>query len=292
MHTLRVSAERVARVKGRKPPMTPPMPLPNHLFASFWKNRTLIARLVVRDIHARYRGTLLGLAWAVGVPLATVLIYLFVFMHVLAVRWDGGSGTKAEYALILFAGLIVFNFFAECVNRAPGLMLEDITYIKRVVFPLEVLPWVCLAVALFHALVSACILLACHLVLIGSFPATALLAPLACLPLAFFSLGVMWFLASLGVYLRDLKLMVGVATTFLLFLSPVFYPLSAAQGWARTLLRCNPLTQVLENVRGGLFFGTPPEWPDFAWAFVASLLVSWLGYAWFMKTKPGFADVV
>jgi lipopolysaccharide transport system permease protein len=194
--------------------------------------------------------------------------------------------------LILFASIIVFNFFAECVSRAPGLMLEDSRYIKRVVFPLEVLPWVCLTGALFHACVSAGILMVGYLLLLGPPPLSALLVPIACLPLIFLTLGLMWLFASLGVYLRDLRLLVNVAITFMLFLSPVFYPLSAVKGLAKSLLRLNPLACVLEQMRGALFWGATLDWPAFFVVLAASFVTAWLGYCWFMQTKRGFADVV
>jgi len=266
--------------------------LPHQPFLSLWTNRTLVARLVVRDIQNRYRGTMLGLAWALGVPLATVAVYLIVFVHVLSVQWNGGNGPTGEYALILFASVIVFNFFAECLNRAPGLMLEDTSYIKKVVFPLEILPWVSIFVALFHSFLSACILLACYLALLGLPPLSALAAPMACLPLVLFTLGLSWLFSALGVYLRDLRPLVNVATTFMLFLSPVFYPLSAVKGLGRTLFCLNPLTQVLEDVRGGLFWGILPDLPMFLTALAGSAVVAWLGFCWFMKTRQGFADVV
>jgi len=257
-----------------------------------WDNRTLISRLIVRDIQSRYRGTMLGLAWALGVPLATLAVYLFVFMHVFSVRWDEGHGSRAEYALILFAGLIAFNLFAECLNRAPSLLLENVGYIKRVVFPLEILPFVSLGSALVHAALSGLVLLACHLAVLGLPPLTALLMPLTFVPLILWVLGLSWLLAALGVYLRDIKPLVGVATTLLLFVSPVFYPVSAVQGTVRALLWLNPLTPLLEDIRLELFGGQAPPFSSMLLAFFLSYLAAWLGFAWFAKTRPGFADVV
>lgn len=265
---------------------------PFPMFASAWRHRTLIARLGIREVQSRYRGTVLGLAWALGVPLATLAVYLFVFGNVFSAKWDGGSGSKAEYALILFTGLIAFNLIAECANRAPGLMLENAGYIKRVVFPLEVLPWVCLGAALFHAALSGVVLLGCYYAFLGSPPLSALFLPLAILPLVFWSLGLLWFFSSLGVYLRDLRPLVHVATTLLLFLCPVLYPVSAVKGGARILLWLNPLTYVLEDLRQILFLGKAPPWPSSLASLSLSLVAAWLGYCWFMKTKTGFADVV
>lgn len=265
---------------------------PQTLFILGWRNRTLIARLLAREVQGRYRGTVLGLGWALGAPLATLAAYLFVFMHVFEARWDGGAGTKAEYALVMFSGLIAFNLFAECVNRAPGLMLENPAYIKRVLFPLEIMPWVCMGSALFNACANALVLLICYAAFIGRPPATALLLPVVFLPFALFTLGLVWLLAALGVYLRDLRQFLAVGTTLLMFFSPVFYPVSAVRGGVRFLLWCNPLTYVLEDLRSVLFWGKPPDWPPFLAFACVSLLTAWLGFVLFMKIKPGFADVV
>lgn len=265
---------------------------PMTILIQAWGNRTLIARMVTREVQERYRGTVLGLAWALGAPLATLAAYLFVFMYVFDARWDGGAATKGEYALVMFASLIAFNFFAECLNRAPGLMLENPAYIKRVLFPLDVLPWVCLCSALFNAGTSALVLLVCYGVFIGLPPLTAFLVPVVFLPFILLTLGLVWLFASLGVYIRDLRQFLGVGTTLLMFFSPVFYPAKAVGGGAGVLLWCNPLTFVLENLRSVLFWGNPPEWPLFLAFTCCSLLTAWLGFIWFAKTKQGFADVV
>lgn len=257
-----------------------------------WENRALIARMSVREIQSRHRGAILGAWWSIGAPLALLGAYLFVFLYVLEARWDEGSGGRAEYALIVFTGLICFNFFAECVNRAPGLMLENVSYIKRVVFPLEVLPLVLVACACFNALASAAILFACYALFLGAPPLTALLLPLALAPLVLLTLGLAWLFSSLGVYIRDLKPFLAVATTLLMFFCPVFYPVSAVKGGARLLIWLNPLTPGLEAVRSVLFWGKLPDWPWFAVFFALCALAAWLGFAWFMKTKRGFADAV
>lgn len=257
-----------------------------------WTNRTLLGRLILRDVQGRYRGSMLGLAWTLAVPLCTLAVYLFVFMQVFSARWDGGDGSRSQYALIVFSGLILFNFFTECLNRAPGLVLENAAYVKRVVFPLEILPLVSLGSGLLQAVVSSLVYLPCHLLLLGPPPATALFLPLLWLPLLFGLAGLTWFLAALGVYLRDLRHIVGVATTLLLFVSPIFYPVAAVPGWSGTLLRLNPLTPVLEAVRGALYFGRLPSLPAYGLALAASILLARLGLSWFNKARQGFADVV
>ena len=219
-------------------------------------------------------------------------VYTFVFSVVFKARWSGGSDSKTEFALILFAGLIVFNLFAECFNRAPGLILSNVNYVKKVVFPLEILPWVSLGSALFHTLISLVVWLIAYLILFGVPHVTVLLLPLVFFPLLLFIMGLTWGLASLGVYLRDVSQFVGIFTTALMFLSPLFYPSSALPEEYRYLLLLNPLTPAIEQARDVLFWGKAPDMTMLTVYLLISALIAWLGFAWFQKTRKGFADVL
>ncbi|MDR0477742.1 MAG: ABC transporter permease, partial [Desulfobulbaceae bacterium] len=200
-----------------------PSLLPKVMLRSLWHNRQLIKTLTRRDIASRYRGSFLGMLWSFFNPLFMLCVYTFVFSVVFKARWHTGDSSKSEFALALFAGLSVFNIFAECVNRAPSLIPSNANYVKKVIFPLEILPAISLGNALFHAAVSFTVWLAACLLLRGLPPATFPLLPLLLLPLVFMTMGVSWFLASLGVYLRDVSQMISVVTTALLFLTPIFY---------------------------------------------------------------------
>ena len=202
------------------------------------------------------------------------------------------SDSKTEFALILFAGLIVFNLFAECFNRAPGLILANVNYVKKVVFPLEILPWVALGSALFHALISLGVWLIAYLILFGVPHITVLLFPLVILPLLLLIMGLTWALASLGVYLRDVSQFIGILTTVLMFLSPIFYPASALPEAYRHLLLLNPLTPVIEQARDVLFWGKVPDMTILSIYLLMTAFIAWLGFAWFQKTRKGFADVL
>lgn len=259
---------------------------------SIWQHRLLVLRLARRDLEARYRGSVLGLFWAVLTPLLMMGVYTFVFSVVFQARWGNSSGGKAEFALLLLSGLILFTVFSDCVARAPGLMLENVSYIKKVVFPLEILPAVTLAVALANATIGFVILEIFAALLFGVPPLTTLLFPLILLPLCLFTLGVTWFLSSLGVFLRDIKQMVGVLVTVLMFLSPIFYPVSAIPEAYRPLILLNPLTLLLEHAREALFWGRVPNPLEWLACTAVAALVAWLGYAWFQKTRKAFADVV
>jgi lipopolysaccharide transport system permease protein len=197
-----------------------------------------------------------------------------------------------EFALVLFAGLIVFNVFSECIGRAPTLILHNANYVKKVVFPLEILPWVALGSAAFHAAVSVVVWLLAYVVLVGMPHATALLLPLVLLPLVLLVMGLTWFLAALGVYLRDVSQFVGILITVLLFVSPVFYPATALPPAYGALLVLNPLTPVIESTRDVMYWGKLPDATAWLTTLLISALVGWLGFAWFQKTRKGFADVI
>jgi lipopolysaccharide transport system permease protein len=197
---------------------------PVEMVASLWRNRGLIHASAKREVLGRYRGSALGLVWSFFNPLFMLMVYTFVFSQVFKARWSVGSESKTEFALVLFAGLIVFNLFAECITRAPGLVLSNPNYVKKVVFPLEILPFVGLLAALYHALISLCVWLATYVILCGVPHGTVLLLPLVIPPFALFIMGLSWALASLGVFLRDVSQFIGVVVTTLMFLSPIFYP--------------------------------------------------------------------
>ncbi|BDX22501.1 transport permease protein [Polynucleobacter sp. TUM22923] len=265
---------------------------PKEMVASLWRNRGLVKALVQREVIGRYRGSVMGILWPFFNPVFMLVVYTFVFSVVFKARWSGGSDSKTEFALILFAGLIVFNLFAECFNRAPGLILANVNYVKKVVFPLEILPWVALGSAMFHALINLGVWLIAYLILFGVPHITVLLLPLVILPLMLFIMGLTWGLASLGVYLRDVSQFIGILTTVLMFLSPIFYPASALPEKYRHLLLLNPLTPAIEQARDVLFWGKVPDISMLTVYLLVAALIAWLGFAWFQKTRKGFADVL
>ena len=182
-----------------------PSTTPVDMFRSLWRNRHLIWQLTRRDIAARYRGSIIGLAWSFINPLLMLTVYTFVFSVVFKARWGTDANeSRADFAIVLFVGMIVFGLFAETVNRAPGQIISNVNYVKKVVFPLEILSLVSLGSVLFHSMVSLAVLLVAQFIINRAIPWTAVLFPLVLLPLIFTSLGVAWFLAALGVYIRDI----------------------------------------------------------------------------------------
>ena len=265
---------------------------PIHCGTSLWRHRSLIVALTRREVMGRYRGSVMGILWSFFHPVLMLGVYTFVFGIVFKARWNAGSESRVEFALVLFAGMLIFNLFAECINRAPVLVLAHTNYVRKIVFPLEILPWVSLGSALFHLVAGLSMWIGFHLVFFGLPKPSLLLLPLVMLPLLLVTLGLSWMLAALGVYLRDLSQIVGVATTALMFLSPVFYPVTSLPAEYRFILHLNPLTPALEQARAVMIWGHNPFDTLFALHAVAGALIACLGFAWFQKTRKGFADVL
>ena len=263
------------------------------LIGNLWRHRELIQQMTKREVIGRYRGSVMGLLWSFANPLLLLAMYTIVFSVVFKARWGTGEPeSKAEFAVLLFVGMIVHSLFAETLIRAPSLILTNVSYVKKIVFPLEILPVVAMGASAFHAVVSVLVLIAALVLVNGFLPWTAVFLPLVLLPLIVLSLGIAWALASLGVFLRDVAHPIGMAMTLLLFASPVFYPLSALPEYVRPWLMLNPLTFIIEQARAVLIHGQLPDVKGLLVYSLVSLTVAWIGYAWFQKTRKGFANVL
>lgn len=266
---------------------------PKEMVASLWRNRQLILQMSKREVIGRYRGSVFGLAWSFFNPIVMLVIYTFVFSVVFNARWGVDTGdSKVNFAIILFVGLIVHGLFAECINRAPSLIISNVNYVKKVVFPLEILPWIAFGSAAFHAVVSFFVLILAQIILGQSLPPTVFLFPFLMLPIVFGTMGMAWFLASLGVYLRDISQVTSMFTTIMLYISAVFFPVSALPERYQVLLMLNPLAFIIEEGRKVLIYGQLPNFWSWIALLIISMFVSWFGFAWFQKTRKGFADVV
>ena len=265
---------------------------PLEMFRSIWRSRQLILVATKRDILGRYRGSIFGILWSFLNPLFMLGLYTFIFSEIFKARWSPASESKVEFALVLFIGLIVYTLFAECINRAPSLILANTNYVKKVVFPLEILPFISFLTALFHALISLATWLIAYSFLVGLPHTTILYLPFLLIPYMFFILGCSWAFASAGVFYRDVSQIIGMLTTILMYLSPVLYPVNAIPATYRGWLFINPLTFVIEQVRNVLYWGTPPDFQTLCIFSLLMLTVAWLGFVWFQKTRKGFADVL
>lgn len=252
----------------------------------------LTISLIKRQLEQRYRGTVLGPLWSLLTPFFMLAVFTFVFAVVFQARWGDGTASTVEFSIILFAGLTTFNLFAETVNAAPSLVVSQPNLVKKVVFPLEILPVVALGGALYHGVIAFALLLAMQIAFGSGFHPTTLLVPLLILPLCLFTLGLAWFLSAFAVYVRDVGQIVSPIVTALMFLSPIFFPKSALPVWIQPLFGYNPLATSIEAVRNAVVFGHLPNAGTWLTGIAGGLIVAALGYAFFRKTRKGFADVL
>ncbi len=253
---------------------------------------TLIRKLFSREILARYQGSLLGLTWSLINPLLMLGIYTVVFSEIFKMRWGEAEGSKVMFAVMVFSGMIVLSFFSEVLSRAPSLILNNVNYVKKVVFPLKVLSIVSVGTAAFQVCINLAILLVAVLLIQGSLNVTAMFLPFIFAPLILLALGVSWGLSAIGVYFRDINELVIALTTVLVFLSPVFYPMSAVPEGLRRYILLNPLTFIIEQIRLVVIWGQMPNWFGLMQYTLIALIVAILGYILFEKSRKGFADVL
>jgi lipopolysaccharide transport system permease protein len=263
------------------------------LVRSLQKNWQLIIQMIKREVVGRYKRSFFGLAWSFFNPILMLTIYTFVFSVVFKAKWAINSDEgEAQFALTLFVGLIVFNLFSETINRAPNLILGNVNYVKKVVFPLEVLPVISIGASLFHTAISLCVLMGGLIFFNGYINWTAILVPLIFIPLVFLILGLSWILASLGVYVRDVGQTIGILTSVLMFLSPVFYSIDALPPAFQFWMMLNPLSFIIEQARAVLIQGLIPNWDLLGIYTAGALTFMWCGYVWFQRTRKGLADVL
>jgi len=266
-----------------------------HFFVAGLRNlarhKTLIKQFSIRDLQARTRATFLGLGWLILAPLILLAIYTTVFGQVFPSRWASSHQTNAEFALILFTGLILFQFFSEAVARSPSLVVSQPSYVTKVVFPLEILALASAlagSVQFFASLAMLCIGLAWA----GLVHWTWILAPVVIAPLFLLALGVCWLLSALGVFVRDMAQVIGMVLTGLLFLSPIFYPLDALTPALQAAILWNPLTIPIEALRDVLIWGRIPSLNLLAVYWLVAAAVAALGLTVFNGLRQGFADVI
>ena len=258
-----------------------------------WKGRDLLRQLVRRNIEGRYKGTMMGLIWMVVTPLVMLGVYTFVFGVIFKARWGAGLGdSKVAFALIMFCGMAVFNIFSESVNGSVGIVTGNPNYVKKVVFPLELLPVSSVLSACFFGLVWIGILLVGIVLFLHKICLVAVCLPLIFIPLILFSCGIAWFVASLGVFLRDLSHAIGIVLQVLYFMTPIFYSVEMVPEKFRPILLLNPLTPIVQSARQILMYSQWPNWQALGIVMLLSMAVFQMGYFWFMKTKRGFADVL
>ncbi|RUL73161.1 ABC transporter permease [Dyella choica] len=256
------------------------------------KNHSLIFELAKRDVEGRYRGASFGLLWSLISPFLLLCVYTFAFGTVMGGRWPQVKNEEAHYSIIIFAGMIVHGFLAECINRSPLLIVANPNFVKRVIFPLEILPFPMVLSALFHVFMNLIVFIVLRLVLDGAFSWTTIFFPLVLIPLIVLSMGISWFLASFGVFMRDVGQITGVLTLALLFLSSAMMPLDSVPISYRWVFQFNPLTFIIDQARNVLLWNKAPDLVGLSLYLAMAVMVAYAGYAWFAATRNGFADVL
>lgn len=270
-----------------------PLVFPYDMLRNLHRHRNLIRQFAWRDVISRYKGSYLGMVWSFVTPLMMLAVFSFVFSVIFKAKWGVSTDEgKLQFALTMFCGMTVFNIFGECISRAPNLVLQYPNYVKKVVFPLEILPVAALGSSLINGGLSLGVLIPAVLFFSHSWPSTIYLFPLVLIPICALSLGFGWFLASMGVFVRDIAQPVGVIVQMLFFVSGIFFPPSAIPEDIRPLMELNPMVGILENARRTLMWGQYPDWYALAVVTALSLVIMQIGYMWFMKTKRAFADVI
>lgn len=254
-------------------------------------HRGLVIRLVRHEVAARYRGSVMGVVWSLLQPLLMLAVFTLIFGTVLKARW-AGTGDNLDFALVLFAGLLVFGVFGECLGRAPSLVTQRANFVKKVVFPLEILPWVSVGVALFNFAVGLIVWVAFWVAMNGAIHWTILFIPLVMLPIVFVGAGVGWLLGALGVFLRDLDQAVAPASMAILFLSPVFFDLASVPAEFRKWFFLNPMTFVIEQARSVMIAGQMPDWSALAIAVLSTYALAAAALGFFSRARSEFADAV
>ena len=256
-----------------------------------WRHRELVAELAKREFSGRYHGSFGGVAWSFVQPLFLLAVYTLAFGVILQARWGFAGGT-ADYALMVFAGLIVFNAFAECLATAPALVTSRPNFVKKVVFPLEILPWVMAFAAMFHAFIGVAVWIVGYVLIFGVPKPTVALFPIVLICFFPVLLGLGWLLAALGVLVRDIGQLTAVVSHALLFLTPIFYGTDAVPPFLQSLLLFNPLTFVVEQLRLVLMYGEIPVLRALAVYFVLASVFAWFTLLLFRRMRPAFAEMV
>lgn len=266
---------------------------PHSLLASAWHHRRLILTLTRREIEGRYKGSAFGVLWSIITPILMVSVFTFVFGEIFQSKWAGmQSANHLDFASALFVGLLVYNIFSECIGKAPYLITNNPNYVKKIVFPLEILSMVSTLAAIFHFVTGYLVVLLLVVFSGWSLSWTIIYTPIIILPLLLLLLGLTWIISALGVYLRDISQIIGPTLTVLMFLSPIFYPLSSVHEKYRWLYHLNPITFVIEEARAALIHQQSLDWKLWLPYTGICCLVMMIGYVFFQKTRSGFSDVI
>jgi lipopolysaccharide transport system permease protein len=261
-------------------------------FSSAWTNRSLIAQMAKREVLGRYKGANFGVLWSLISPFLLLVVYTFAFGTVMRGHWPQVEAGDTSFSIVLFSGLIVHGLLADVLNRSPNLVTAHTNLVKRVIFPVEILPWALLISSCFHTAANVLVFVLLRFVMDGRFDLTIVLLPIVLLPLAVLTLGIAWFLSALSVYVKDLNQLIGVVSIALLFLSSAMMPLDSVPEQYRWVFLANPLTFIIDQSRAVMLWGVMPNWSDLLLYLVAASGFAYGGLAFFKAASKGFSDVL
>lgn len=261
---------------------------------TLWYRRQLILTLGLREVTQRFRSSSLGLLWTVIQPLAVVTIFYFVFSVVFQNRWGAADESKGDFIIALFSGFLVYNLFFDTVSRAPMMVVGNINYVKKLVFPIHLIPFIISIGSLVSFFCTFVILVLMYMLIHQGAPHFAVVTVfLSVLPVYLLSIGVSWMVASASVFYRDINHAVPLVLQALVFVSPVLYPMSRVpDGLVRQLMQMNPLAMPIEQARAAIMYGVIPDWMGILQSLAVSMLVCVVGIIFFQRLRPGFADVL
>jgi lipopolysaccharide transport system permease protein len=251
----------------------------------------LIFSLARRELAARYKGSSLGIIWALVTPVVMIAIFTFIFAGIFGARFEPDN-SHWDYALYLFCGLLPWTMFQETVQQSSNTIVNHANLVKRVVFPLETLPVAQAFSSLGHQMFGTVALLIAAMVIQREIHATLLWLPVLVIPQLLFTLGAAWLIASLGVFLRDIAQGILLLLMAWMYLTPIVYPESLVPERFRRFVDLNPFTALVRNYRRILLDGTMPDWHGLAYFAICAIVCFILGYWWFARTRKNFADVI
>lgn len=266
------------------------------VFAPLIGRRYLIWQIVKRDVSTRYKGSALGVVWSFFQPLLMLAVYSIVFGVVFRARWpelaEQQNSSGLGFAVVLFVGLLLHAFMAECLSKSPRLIISNANYVKKLVFPLEILAWTVVGNALVHFFIGFIILFLFSFIAFGTIKLTAVYIPVVVAPFIILMVAVVWFISAVGVFFRDVEQVIGVLVTVLLFTSPILFPIDALPDGYAKFIYINPLTIIVQEMRGVLLWGQPPNAGLLIAYSAVSLLFAWGSRYIFERLRGAFADVI
>jgi len=266
---------------------------PMKIVMSFLQHRTLLYQFTVRNIKARHKGSYLGVFWMVLNPLLMMALYSFVFGVIFNGRYGMmANETAVDYALGIFLSLTIFQLIAEVMGVSTTIILGHTNIVKKVVFPLEILPVASVGASIYHFMISICLVFAGILIFGQGISSLSLYLPVLILPVILFTLGIGWFFSSVGVYVRDLGQLMQFLSLALLYSSAVFYSLDMVPDQIYAILKYNPMVHIVEQARKIVLWDQPLQLRPVLYIYISSTCIFFFGYYVFMRLKKGFADVL